>query len=95
MLPDITDVISKQMLLIQNDATKHANGAALLEAVTTALVSNDLIDVDGIEAWWSSPRSVETDALIAIREKTKKVVDFLLEDDSDDSEDESSEEDSD
>jgi hypothetical protein len=85
------------MLLIQNDATKYPNGPTLLEAVTTALVSNDLIDADGIEAWWTSPRSVETDALVSVRERTKKVVDFLLAEDSDDSdeEEEESEEESD
>jgi hypothetical protein len=48
-----------------------------------------------LEAWWDSPRSVETESLIAVREKTRRLVEFLTASDEEseaESEEESEEE---
>jgi translation initiation factor eIF-2B subunit epsilon len=66
-------------------------GTILLHLVSS-LVALDVVEAEGVEAWWESPRSKEDANLAAVRERTKAVVDFLLQSDDEEESDEESDE---
>lgn len=86
------------LVLLQKDATKSQN-PTLFRSLMFALASEDLVDAEGLKAWWDSDRSVETEALSSVRKPTEDVVQAVLkqaeESDESDEEDDSEEEDED
>lgn len=81
------------LVLLQKDAAKSEN-PTLFRSLTFALASEDLVDAEGLKAWWESERSVETEALKSVRTPTEDVVQAVLKqaEESDESDEDDSEE---
>jgi translation initiation factor eIF-2B subunit epsilon len=86
--PDQVDFL----LLLQQDAVNRKDGDTTLLHMIKALVELEVIEAEGVEQWWNDGKSCESEQMKHVREKTKKLVEFLV-DDSDD--EESGEEESD
>jgi len=82
------------MQILQGDAISRKDGDTLLLHVATKLYELDVLEVEGVEQWWNDAKSAESEEMKRVREKSKQLVDFLL-DDSDGEEDEEDEDDDD
>lgn len=91
--PEGASVFAGKYSLSSSPLFSSHNANTLTTAIARALVFQEIVDAEGVEAWWNSPRSVENQAFVDVREETKEMVDYLLE--SDDSEESEEEEDSD
>jgi NDP-sugar pyrophosphorylase family protein len=76
------------LLLFQSDAVTRKDGDSLLLFLVKDMVDKDVVEVEAVEAWWSDPKGTEKEDMRAVREKTKQLVEFLLEDSEEEDEDE-------
>ena len=73
------------LLYMQNDLLRRQQGAKILLHACTTLAHSDLVEPEGVEAWWGDPRSSSSDELHSVRADTKPLIDALVgEDDEDD-----------
>jgi len=71
-----------QTKAVAGDVTVAGN---ILLQLITSLVAHDVLEAEGVEAWWENPQSSSSEDLSSVRERTKAVVDFLLQSDDEES----------
>ena len=98
--PQTEFALALQRALVGDKAIVEAGRAGqLLAAMLQQLYNLDVLEEDGILAWWADKRVVETEGLREVRDKCRVLVEWLEnaeeDDDSDEEEEDSDEEDSD
>lgn len=79
------------LLYLQTALLHRVQGSKIFLHACTSMAFSDLIDSDGVGAWWNDARSSSSDELEALRRDTKPLVDALVDDDEDDEDEEDSE----
>ena len=77
-----------QKSLAASRAVEPARAGTLLSALLQKLYELDVLEEDGILAWWADERAAQSEEMEAVREKSKVLIDWLEE-----AEEESDEED--
>lgn len=82
------------MLLLQADLSRKDNGGEILLRAATTLAVVDAVVKDGMLQWWNDARSGEGEEMQRVKEKTGKLIEYLLRESEgeSESEDESEEE---
>jgi translation initiation factor eIF-2B subunit epsilon len=80
------------LLLFQTDAVARKEGDNLLLFLVKDMVDRDVVEVEAVERWWNDAKSTDKAEMRSVREKTKQLVEFLLEDSEEEDEDEDDEE---
>lgn len=80
------------LLIVQSELKSKREGETILFHLLQTLVQLDIVEAEGVEQWWGSEKSSAGPEMVAVRAKSKAVVDFLLADDEESSEEESEEE---
>jgi translation initiation factor eIF-2B subunit epsilon len=84
---DQTDLL----LLFQHDLSRRSDGDSLLMQTIMHFVLADVLQAEGVEQWWNSPKSVATEELKKVRAKTEPVVKQLCDDSSEEEDDDDDE----
>ncbi|KAJ2904097.1 nucleotide-diphospho-sugar transferase [Zalerion maritima] len=69
-----------------------AKAGTLLAGLLQQMYSNDVLDEDGIDAWWSNPQSQDGESMTAVRERVRVLVEWLQQAEEESEEGESEEE---
>jgi translation initiation factor eIF-2B subunit epsilon len=84
------------LMLFQAEAVGKTEGDSLLLFIVKGLLDREVVEAEAVEGWWEDPKSVDKPDLKEVREKTRQLVEFLLEsseeDDDEDDDDESEDE---
>ncbi|KAF2853780.1 translation initiation factor-like protein eif-2b epsilon subunit [Plenodomus tracheiphilus IPT5] len=80
------------MLLLQADLGHKENGDTILLSAATKLVELDSVEEEGMIQWWGDEKSRENEELERVKEKTRSLIDFLQQEDSEEDSDEDSDE---
>ncbi|KAH8903281.1 eIF4-gamma/eIF5/eIF2-epsilon [Coniochaeta sp. PMI_546] len=83
--------LALQKTLVALVAAKNlepARAGALLAALLQQLYNQDVLEEEGILAWWADKRAAEGDSMAAIRDKCRVLVEWLENADEEDSEEE-------
>jgi translation initiation factor eIF-2B subunit epsilon len=81
------------MLILQHDCVHRKDGEQILLHFSLALSKYDVIEAEGFEAWWNDAKSTENEEMQNVREKTKTLIDYLLQSDGEESEEDEDDED--
>ncbi|KAK3941186.1 translation initiation factor eif-2b epsilon subunit [Diplogelasinospora grovesii] len=85
--------LALQKALLGVKSLENARAGALLAAMLQKLYSLDVLEEDGIIAWWEDKRASGSDSMDKIKEKCRVLVEWLENADEEDSEEESEEDD--
>ena len=90
-------VLAVQKALVGHSEVETPRAGTLLAAMLQHMYNNDVVEEDGILAWWADKRAAEGESMAAVRARCKVLVDWLQEEDdsSDDDDDDDDDEDSD
>lgn len=89
-------VLAVQKALVGHSEVETARAGTLLAAMLQHMYNNDVVEEDGILAWWGDKRAAEGESMSGVRGRCKVLVDWLQEDsESDDDDDDEDDEDSD
>lgn len=72
----------------QNGKAELARLGTLLAAVLQRMYSEDVVEDDGILAWWADKRAAEGESLSFVKSRCKALIDWLEEEEDDDSDEE-------
>ncbi|KAK4194994.1 putative translation initiation factor eIF-2B subunit epsilon [Triangularia verruculosa] len=92
--PQVEFALALQKGLVSVKGLESGRAGTLLAALLQQLYSLDVLEEDGILAWWADKRAAEGETMTKVKEKCKVLVDWLEEADEEDS-DEDEDEDSD
>jgi translation initiation factor eIF-2B subunit epsilon len=81
------------LVCIQKDLVHRVKGDAVLFSLVKELYDREVVEEEGMEAWWADTRSVETDEIIAVRGKTEAFMVWLREAEEEESDEESGDDD--
>ncbi|KAK3181137.1 translation initiation factor eIF-2B epsilon subunit, GEF [Lecanicillium sp. MT-2017a] len=88
-------ILEVQHALRDTEAVEQAKAGTLLAAMMQQLYALDILEEEGILAWWEDERAVEGPAMTALKDKCRVLVEWLEnaeeEDDEDDDEDDDDE----
>ncbi|KUI72299.1 putative translation initiation factor eIF-2B subunit epsilon [Cytospora mali] len=89
-------VLAVQKALVGHSEVETPRAGTLLAAMLQHMYNNDVVEEDGILAWWADKRAAEGESMSAVKGRCKVLVDWLQEDDdSSDEDDDDDDEDSD
>jgi translation initiation factor eIF-2B subunit epsilon len=76
--------LALQKALASVKALSNAKAGNLLSAMLQQLYDLDVLEEDGVLAWWADKRASEGETMSAVREKVRVLVEWLEEEDDDD-----------
>ncbi|ROW01776.1 hypothetical protein VPNG_07807 [Cytospora leucostoma] len=88
-------VLAVQKALVGHSDVETPRAGTLLAAMLQHMYNNDVVEEDGILAWWADKRAAEGESMAGVKGRCKVLVDWLQEDSSDDEDDSDDEGDSD
>ncbi|KAI3396038.1 hypothetical protein diail_534 [Diaporthe ilicicola] len=83
-------VLALQKALVGHSEVETPRAGTLLAAMLQHMYNEDVVEEDGILAWWVDKRAAEGESMTVVRGRCKILVDWLEEADSDDDDDEDS-----
>jgi translation initiation factor eIF-2B subunit epsilon len=67
------------LVCVQKDLAHRVKGDSILFALVKELYDREVVEEEGVEAWWADERSVEMDEIVAVRGKTEAFMAWLRE----------------
>ncbi|KAJ0115874.1 hypothetical protein J7T55_004043 [Diaporthe amygdali] len=88
-------ILALQKALVGHSEVETLRAGTLLAAMLQHMYNKDVVEEDGILAWWADKRAADGESMTVVRGRCKVLVDWLEEADSDDDDDDDDDDDED